>query len=192
LAVLLPFPHMSTRVGPMWDRHVNRDLIYKLLFPSPQAAGLVPLNSSMQLPQAFITAIDLLAAAMFFYILITLRDRRRRRGLPYPPGPPSLPIIGNLLDVPNETPWTKYADISKKYGAVNNPCDIHPLITAMIRRCILSSNFRSGRRGAELTLCGQGSTREAWRNLCRSAYASDPGNVHLTVVYYPPHRPLLT
>ncbi|KAH9976333.1 CyP450 monooxygenase [Lactifluus volemus] len=69
----------------------------------------------MQLMQACITAF---LASICFYLLITFRDHKRRRGLPYPPGPPSYPIIGNLLDVPKESPWAKYADISKKYGDV--------------------------------------------------------------------------
>ncbi|KAI0278793.1 cytochrome P450, partial [Russula aff. rugulosa BPL654] len=49
-------------------------------------------------------------------LLVVFRDRKRRRGLPYPPGPPSRPIIGNLLDIPTDAPWTVYADMSKKYG----------------------------------------------------------------------------
>jgi hypothetical protein len=79
----------------------------------------------------FITAIDILAASVFLYLLITLRDHNRRRGLPYPPGPPPLPIIGNLLDVPNDSPWAKYADTSKKYGKIYIPvipfqvCSLH-------------------------------------------------------------------
>ncbi|KAI0253723.1 cytochrome P450 [Lactifluus subvellereus] len=70
----------------------------------------------MQLP--FITLIDFLATSIFLYLLLAFRDYRRRRGLPYPPGPPSRPIIGNLFDVPKESPWTKYADISNNYGDI--------------------------------------------------------------------------
>jgi hypothetical protein len=68
----------------------------------------------MQLPS--ITAIDILATAVFLYVLATFRDYRRRRGLPYPPSPPSLPIIGNLLDVPKHSAWNIYTGMSKKYG----------------------------------------------------------------------------
>jgi hypothetical protein len=61
----------------------------------------------------------LINALAFFFslnLLIVFRDYRRRRGLPYPPGPPSRPIIGNLLDIPKDEPWTVYTDLSKKYG----------------------------------------------------------------------------
>ena len=60
--------------------------------------------------------INALAFFFFLYLLSVFRDHKRRRGLPYPPGPPSRPILGNLLDIPKDTPWAAYADISKKYG----------------------------------------------------------------------------
>jgi hypothetical protein len=66
-----------------------------------------------------INAFDCLAISVFLYILVSLRDRRRRGGLPYPPGPPPWPIIGNLLDIPKDTPWSTYTDMSKKYGRRN-------------------------------------------------------------------------
>jgi hypothetical protein len=64
-----------------------------------------------------IDAIDLLAFSLFFYLAVAFRDQRRRRGLPYPPGPPSLPIVGNILDAPKEAPWSAYAEMSQKYGS---------------------------------------------------------------------------
>jgi len=36
----------------------------------------------------------------------------------YPPGPPSRPIIGHLLDVPKDAPWIAYAEMSRIYGDV--------------------------------------------------------------------------
>jgi hypothetical protein len=71
-----------------------------------------------------INAFDCLAVSIFFYLILNFhpcfhhkfRDRRRRRGLPYPPGPPPWPITGNYFDVPRDTPWSAYADTSKKYG----------------------------------------------------------------------------
>ena len=66
-----------------------------------------------------INAFDCLAALFFLYLLVLFRDRRRRGGLPYPPGPPSWPIIGNLLDIPKDLAWRAYTDMSKKYGKCN-------------------------------------------------------------------------
>ncbi|KAF9044254.1 cytochrome P450 [Panaeolus papilionaceus] len=44
------------------------------------------------------------------------RKRRNPNGLPLPPGPKGLPIIGNLLDVPQDKPWLGYNDWCKVYG----------------------------------------------------------------------------
>ena len=66
-----------------------------------------------------INVIDCLAISLFIYLLFVFRDRRRRGGLPYPPGPPPRPIIGNILDIPQDTPWITYVDMSKKYGTHN-------------------------------------------------------------------------
>ena len=62
------------------------------------------------------TAIDSVILSVFLYTLVAFRDHRRRRGLPYPPGPTSLPVIGNLWDLPKLSSWSAYADMSKKYG----------------------------------------------------------------------------
>ena len=66
-----------------------------------------------------ISTIDTLAISLFLYLLVKLRDRRRQKGLPYPPGPLSWPIIGNFFDIPKDKPWIAYTDMSKKYGRYN-------------------------------------------------------------------------
>jgi hypothetical protein len=48
--------------------------------------------------------------------LLAIRDYQRRRGLPYPPGPRPLPLIGNLLDIPKDFSWLSYTQLSKKHG----------------------------------------------------------------------------
>ena len=63
-----------------------------------------------------VNALDFLVLALFLYLLITFYNQRRRRVFLYPPGPPSWPIIGNLLDVPKDAPWIEYSKMSKKYG----------------------------------------------------------------------------
>ena len=71
-------------------------------------------HPAMQL--LLINVFDCVAISCFLYLLAVFRDHRRRRGLPYPPGPPSRPIIGNLLDFPKDTSWSAYVDMSRKYG----------------------------------------------------------------------------
>jgi hypothetical protein len=66
-----------------------------------------------------VSAVDSLAISLLFYLLVKFRNHRRRKGLSYPPGPPSWPIIGNFFDIPKETPWIAYTDMSKKYGGCN-------------------------------------------------------------------------
>jgi hypothetical protein len=39
-----------------------------------------------------------------------------RGGVPFPPGPPPLPFIGNLRDIPTIQPWIAYTQWKKKYG----------------------------------------------------------------------------
>ena len=78
--------------------------IFQVLARSPVMASLL------------VNAVDCLAFSLFLYLFVAFRDHRRYRGLSYPPGPPSRPIIGNLLDVPKEASWVAYADMSKKYG----------------------------------------------------------------------------
>ena len=65
---------------------------------------------------SFIFIVDLMVFLSFGFTLSFIRDYRRRRGLPYPPGPRPLPIIGNLLDIPKESSWLAYAKFAKKYG----------------------------------------------------------------------------
>ena len=88
--------------------------------------------------------INALAFSLFLYLLAIFRSYKRRRGLPYPPGPPSRPIIGNLLDIPKDTPWTVYADISKKYGTrvYSHDISLRKAEIYIPRRCHLSPHFR--------------------------------------------------
>ncbi|KAI0820119.1 cytochrome P450 [Trametes gibbosa] len=46
-----------------------------------------------------------------------------------PPGPPGLPILGNLTQIPSSEQWVWFHEISKKYGDVNT---LHVLNTTLI------------------------------------------------------------
>jgi len=60
--------------------------------------------------------IDVSVLLSFLIAFRAIRRYRRRRGLPYPPGPPGWPVIGNVLDVPSTAPWLAHTEFSKKYG----------------------------------------------------------------------------
>jgi len=44
--------------------------------------------------------------------------RRRRNGLPYPPGPRRLPVIGNTFQLPTSYEWLQAAEWKKYYGDI--------------------------------------------------------------------------
>jgi hypothetical protein len=64
---------------------------------------------------------DLLVLVFSLAAFLAIHDYRRRRGLPYPPGPRPIPLIGNLFDIPKEFSWLEYTHLSKKYGMDSSP-----------------------------------------------------------------------
>ena len=72
----------------------------------------MPLMPGVSLMSIF----DILALVSSLYVFLAFRDYQRRRGLPYPPGPRPLPLIGNILDIPREFSWLKYIQLAKKHG----------------------------------------------------------------------------
>ncbi len=63
-----------------------------------------------------LSIVDVFAVLLFLAAIRAIRDRQRRGGLPYPPGPRPLPILGNFLDIPKRFPWLAYSKFSEKYG----------------------------------------------------------------------------
>ncbi|KLO07688.1 hypothetical protein SCHPADRAFT_881328 [Schizopora paradoxa] len=51
-----------------------------------------------------------------FVLLIFARYRRRSSRMPFPPGPPRIPIIGNLHQMTSIHLWETAAEWSKQYG----------------------------------------------------------------------------
>ncbi|KAI0264154.1 cytochrome P450 [Gloeopeniophorella convolvens] len=85
----------------------------------PNDSPVIPSNVLVPFMMSLtISVVDYCVFLLFAYLLAAFRDYRRRRGLPYPPGPRSWPIVGNLFDVPKHTAWASYANMSKKYGDV--------------------------------------------------------------------------
>lgn len=60
----------------------------------------------------------LFASVSLLWAFSKLSSRRKRnaRGLPLPPGPKGLPLVGNLFQLPQKEPWVEYDRLSKRYG----------------------------------------------------------------------------
>ncbi|KAI0302456.1 cytochrome P450 [Multifurca ochricompacta] len=65
---------------------------------------------------SLLSILDLIVLLSSLIAFQAVRDYRRRGGVPYPPGPRPLPVIGNLLHIPKEYSWLAYTQYSKKYG----------------------------------------------------------------------------
>ena len=70
----------------------------------------------MMFKLSLIYIIDGAVLLSFLVALNVIRGYRRRRGYPYPPGPPGWPLIGNLLDIRSTSDCLTFTEHSKKYG----------------------------------------------------------------------------
>ena len=71
-----------------------------------------------------------LALAFFTYARSLVTWQRRSRGLPLPPGPKQLPIVGNLFNFPTFKPWIANLKLCAEYG---NPELLHRrMVTHML------------------------------------------------------------
>ena len=69
--------------------------------------------------------LDVLVVVSCLAAFLAIRDYQIRGGLPYPPGPRPLPVIGNLIDIPKEFSWLTYTHLSKKYGMSRSLLWVH-------------------------------------------------------------------
>ncbi len=73
-------------------------------------------------------AVLTLGSAWLLYLLLT-----RKEGIPHPPGPRALPLVGNMFQIPQKDEWPIYEAWAKKYG--ENSCEtfqFNALITNLL------------------------------------------------------------
>ncbi|GAA5916201.1 hypothetical protein JCM8208_000032 [Rhodotorula glutinis] len=80
----------------------------------PLAAVAPPLSAGLTLA-AFGTAPTTLVAVLVAAAVFLFARSKPTKG-PLPPGPPGLPFIGNILDVPKSKPWVRFAEWTDEYG----------------------------------------------------------------------------
>lgn len=72
--------------------------------------ALIELTSMIPIILAFIVS------SAIYCLRSTLDWRARSRGRPLPPGPPALPFIGNVLNLPRVKQWIGFLELSAYYG----------------------------------------------------------------------------
>lgn len=63
----------------------------------------------------------LFLASICFFTYVLKRFSRYKNGLPLPPGPKGLPILGNVFDVPSTNMMSAFRDLNAKYGTIISP-----------------------------------------------------------------------
>lgn len=69
--------------------------------------------------------IDLVAAAAAIFVVKRLLAPPKP-ALPLPPGPSGLPLIGNVLDIPQSEPHKTYMQWGHKYGTSTHSVHVQP------------------------------------------------------------------
>lgn len=64
----------------------------------------------------FPLALQAFSAFVTLYVLLRLKAWHRRKGLPFPPGPRGLPLVGNIRDIPPMPTWVTYRQWSNVYS----------------------------------------------------------------------------
>ncbi|KAN0115759.1 cytochrome P450 [Russula decolorans] len=87
-------------------------------FPSPRPHRDTSILCCYHVTVSLKSILDFFVLISSLAAFLAIRDYQRRRGLPYPPGPRPLPLIGNLFDIPKEFSWLSYTQLSKKHGDI--------------------------------------------------------------------------
>jgi len=80
---------------------------------SPPTDTLPKISLAMDNDKALYTVSLCLAASL----ALAWKWRQNRNKCPYPPGPKGYPLIGNILDVPQDVPvWQAFIPMARKFG----------------------------------------------------------------------------
>jgi hypothetical protein len=93
---------------------------------------------------------------ILFWILLIIHGRRQNPlGLPLPPGPAGLPLVGNVLNFPKMNSWLVAAQWRKEYGEyIYEPYQTKSLIKQSHRRsCVYADSRKSGDLREHLRNC---------------------------------------
>lgn len=129
-------------------------------------------------PISSLVAVLVVGYLVLSYVRSVIDWRTRQRGKPLPPGPTPLPVIGNMLDMPETKKWLGFQDLFAKYGANVNP-PYHLLALSDAQRREYRVHERSGKSHRRNRRCrsGPGTAGEAVRQYVRSAYERGDSSV---------------
>lgn len=95
-----------------------------MIVPSFTIASLVPLTTvyinhvNHVVHQSFFLSVGVVLSVFLLWMIVSNRGAKSR-GLPFPPGPKALPLVGNILQVNTAEPWLTYTALKKKYGKLD-------------------------------------------------------------------------
>ncbi len=72
-------------------------------------------------PAYLILALVTIFTTFLNFLRSHLDWKARSQGLPLPPGPTPLPIVGNVFGLPIIRPWLRFRDMGKEYGECFSP-----------------------------------------------------------------------